>query len=74
VAAETPRPFERWFAFSLGLLLVGVAGYAGYGLAREGGGALRAVLALGFGLLGADAVVAALRNRRAFLSRIGPLP
>lgn len=73
MASETPRPFERWFVFGLGLLLVGVAVY-GAVLVREGGGALRAVASLGFGALGVDAVIASLRNRRAFISRIGPLP
>lgn len=74
MASETPRPFERWFVFGLGLLLVGVALYGGSVFVRGGGGALRAVVSLGFGVLGLDAVIASLRNRRAFVSRIGPLP
>lgn len=69
-----PRPVERWFALALGLLLVGVGVYGGVIVAREGGGALRGLVALALGALGVDAIVASLRNRRALIAGVGPLP
>ncbi|GMU62943.1 MAG: hypothetical protein AMXMBFR34_47060 [Myxococcaceae bacterium] len=67
---ERPRPFERWFSLGLGLLLIGAAGYALVQFGAAGG----VVGAVVLGGLGLEATLAAIRDRRSLLARLGPLP
>lgn len=67
---ERPRPFERWFSLGLGLLLIGAAGYALVQFGAAGG----VVGAVVLGGLGLEATLAAIRDRRSWLARLGPLP
>lgn len=70
---ERPRPFERWFSLGLGLLLIGASGYAlvQFGAAGGLGSVVGAVVLGGLGL---EATLAAIRDRRSWLARLGPLP
>ena len=63
----------RWVTAAFGLLFVGIAIAIVYTSANDYpiGAFLTAAVV---GLLGVDALISAARNRRSFLSRIGPLP
>jgi fatty acid desaturase len=66
-------PWRRSLLALFGLLLLGVAGYGVLSPAQPLDLWLL-MAALAFGLLGLDALDAALRCRRSLLGRIGPLP
>lgn len=64
---------DRWVCAGIGLLFVGLALAIAILSEVESGGWVYAV-AVGIAALGVEALVAAVRNRRSLLSRIGPLP
>lgn len=67
------RTSERWVGAAFGLFLVGMA-VAIVLLAADANPLGASAAALLIGGLGVDALVAAIRDRRSILSRIGPLP
>ena len=65
--------FDRWVTAAVGLLFVGIA-IAILVLSATERPIAAFLAAFVTGGLGLDALLSAVRNRRSFLSRIGPLP
>lgn len=70
-ACPSPR-VERIFNTAMGALLVACGGWVALALPATSTGEWLG--AAGLGLVGGEALLAALRARRSWLSRIGPLP
>jgi hypothetical protein len=69
----TREKLDRWVTAAIGLLFVGIA--IAILVLSAGERPIAAFLAAFVtGGLGVDALLSAARNRRSFLSRIGPLP
>jgi multisubunit Na+/H+ antiporter MnhG subunit len=64
---------DRWVTAAVGLLFVGIA-IAILAMAASERPIAAFLAAFVTGGLGVDALLSAARNRRSFLSRIGPLP
>jgi hypothetical protein len=64
---------DRWVTAAVGLLFVGIA-IAILAISASERPIAAFLAALVTGGLGIDALLSAARNRRSFLSRIGPLP
>lgn len=65
-------PVLRWIDLLFGGGLLVIAAYALFAL--DDGDTTRTLLALAVGVVGAQALLAAMRGRRSWLSRLGPLP
>ena len=64
---------DRWVTAAVGLLFVGIA-IAILAMSASERPIAAFLAAFATGGLGVDALLSAARNRRSFLSRIGPLP
>lgn len=64
---------DRWVCAGVGLLFVGLAAAIAISSDGTAGGWAYAAAAV-IGVLGAEALVAAIRGRQSLMSRIGPLP
>ena len=69
----TREKLDRWVTAAIGLLFVGIA-IAILVLSASERPIAAFLAAFVTGGLGVDALLSAARNRRSFLSRIGPLP
>lgn len=70
---DAQNRLDRWVCAGVGLLFVGLAAAIAISSDGSAGGWVYAAAAV-IAALGAEALVAAVRNRRSLLSRIGPLP